>query len=1646
MKELLRNIATKKEEHQEKLVAVFIGSKEYEFSGNWQWDLQSNAVYCSDVMLFSPAAFEGTKGLIHPDDKVLVLDRISDSSSTVPFLQFRLITTYGEVKLLTGKALQFCEVVPSFNADEEIQEPLKEAYHLSKQSQKLQWQARAAAITEGITATGTWYLNTVTNEMYFSDGVYRIHGLPAQSLNPHLYTFSSFIHPDDRGTITDVIARSIQYKLPLHIEYRIQAGNGIEKKLRQTTHWEFTDTGALMLYGSVADITHQTATERRGETAEYELSLKSRLLHMNEQVTGTGYWYINLLTRKIVYSDNVYRLHGLKPNSLPAGTNIFLNFIHPEDREVVKEITKKIIRSHEPPDIDFRVIRKDGSIRYIRQRGKMVVYGEGEMVMIVSLQDITKEKVVERKSAELNETVLVKNFIQAQVEAAAGAGSWLWEVESGAITWSDGLYHLLGYRPSATTLTYKSFLRFIHTDDRKAVTSSIELLLQEKKEIEFPFRIIRLGEERYIQASFKLVANSAKELFIATLHDVTISHRMKEQLAKQVQLTESISHNTEDAVFITDENNNILLWNRACEAQFKLRREEALHRNFFDVLPHLKEETTLTQFGQALKGQPVVSHANQWAGGRGYYNLIMVPLRDNEGAVNGILHLLHDVTKEQGMERRLTERLHFIERLLEASVDRIVVLDRHMNYLYCNKKASDHFGVDKEELIGKNVLEVFPSSVITPSYEYFRKALQGDTVHIPAIEGLLEEYYGQVYLVPVKDNAGDVSAVMWMWQDLSGEIKLQRQLKKSDEILKSINAAFIELDNDCHCKYINPNGELFFGRPKEAILGKVLWDAFPQMAGTKGYDAILKAVNDQVKTEVEFFSVVFNKWVFMSATPSAEGVIIFVYDRQDIKEAQQKLQEEHRRMHEAQAIGRIGSFEWTAGEKEVLWSDELYRINGLEPQSEKITIDKTIGLVHPADWGGFQKVQERAAITPGSYKHIHRIVNPDGTVKWVNQQFQSTPNAEGKVVRVHGTLQDITAQRQREAEITKALTILQQAEDLAQIGSWEYDIASGDFTWSDGMYGLFGLPKGKKVYPGIYQEFAFHDDRDLAKKMIDTIQKGYETLDEIVRINKGGELRTLKVKSSVLRNDLGQPVKVVGVDLDITEALNAENKIQEGRHLLLQTTASAPDAISIFDLDRKEPVYLNACLATWLGYTDAELVAMGFEGRLQLIHPDDRGSLVAFIQLMQTVADGVIETLEYRVQTKEGNYIWLRNRGKVFKRDEAGKPVQILSILQDITSEVDLHKQVMERTRFVEALVENNVNRIAAFDTELRITNWNKRCEEEVGKTKEEVLGKCLLDVFPNMANDEEIMNAFEKSKMGGTVHVPIKESISGKYFELFYIPLKDETARVYGILTIGNEITGRVLHSEELKKLNESLEQKNKELEVKNGEITDFAFIASHDLKEPIRKLHTFSSWLLEKEAGGLSDRGKEFVYKMDGAVKRMDVLLADITTLTKVQAVKEAGQTVELNTIIKEVETELSDEIKEANATIKSADLPVVTGSKKQLLHLFKNIISNAVKFQQPGVPPVVEIHANRVHDVEGLPSGAYLKISFTDNGIGFDAKYASKIFKVFQRLHPQTQYAGTGIGLAICKKIMENHKGHIRAESAQNKGAVFCCYFPL
>jgi PAS domain S-box-containing protein len=720
----------------------------------------------------------------------------------------------------------------------------------------------------------------------------------------------------------------------------------------------------------------------------------------------------------------MYRLHGVKPGSLAGGPTIFFNFIHPEDRDIVREVQAKILQQHTLPDIDYRITRPDGKVRHLRQRGRMAVYSEGEMVMLVTLQDITTELLTAQKLAELRQQVLVQQAAQHQSEDMAEMGSWTWEPDGGKYVWSESLYTLLGSKPSTVEITQKHLMQAIHPEDRKRFSEELNLAVQEKRESRFEFRIVRLGEMRHVAASFSLITYGGKDLFLGTLQDITHHTRLQQELEQQARQTSSITDNMLDRVIITDTENTIRVWNRQCEQVYGLKREAVIGKNIFDVFPQLKNETDLQLFNRALAGETISLPASKAALRQEFHDLHMIPLRDDEDNVTGILHLLHDVTKERETQQRLHERLNFIESLMEASVDRILVMDRYMNYLYCNQQAAAYYGLRKDDLIGKNVLEVFPASVNDPTHDHFRRALKGETVHIPAIEGISEEHYYEVFLIPITNDAGTVTAVLWIHHDLSADIRMQKQLRKSDEILNNIQAVFVELDHDLHFRYLNPVAETSIGRPRSELMGRSLVEVFPDVAGTPGYEAIVHANNQHVKTGLEFYSVVFNRWVYMSAAPSADGVLLLFYDRQDIRETQQRLYEEHRRLEEAQVIGKIGSFEWSVGEEEVAWSDEMYRITGLEPGSEPVTLHFTDAFVHPEDYGHLKKLKEDSLHTPGLYQITHRIVLRDGTEKWVHHQFESVAGESGTVVRVHGTLQDITESKEFEKQIRENRELL----------------------------------------------------------------------------------------------------------------------------------------------------------------------------------------------------------------------------------------------------------------------------------------------------------------------------------------------------------------------------------------------------------------------------------------------------------------------------------------------------------------------------------------------------------------------------------------------------------------------------------------------
>lgn len=261
-----------------------------------------------------------------------------------------------------------------------------------------------------------------------------------------------------------------------------------------------------------------------------------------------------------------------------------------------------------------------------------------------------------------------------------------------------------------------------------------------------------------------------------------------------------------------------------------------------------------------------------------------------------------------------------------------------------------------------------------------------------------------------------------------------------------------------------------------------------------------------------------------------------------------------------------------------------------------------------------------------------------------------------------------------------------------------------------------------------------------------------------------------------------------------------------------------------------------------------------------------------------------------------------------------------------------------------------------------------------------------------------------------------------------------------------------------ELEEANQSLQQLNSELEEKNfqlekyaKELSTFTHITSHDMQEPLRKIEFFVSVVEDREKQNLTEEGKKYLEKIKVSVTRMRKLLLSMLDFSLTNTAENNVEDVDLNDVLQQTSAALKIYIKDTNAILESNLLPKVKGVRYQLIQLFENIISNAIKFRRHDVIPEIQITSEIIHTANktqyGLKANSkYCKIDFKDNGIGFEQQYAERIFEIFQRLTGKNESYGVGIGLAICRKIAENHGGRLIASSQPNIGSVFSLYIPI
>lgn len=379
-------------------------------------------------------------------------------------------------------------------------------------------------------------------------------------------------------------------------------------------------------------------------------------------------------------------------------------------------------------------------------------------------------------------------------------------------------------------------------------------------------------------------------------------------------------------------------------------------------------------------------------------------------------------------------------------------------------------------------------------------------------------------------------------------------------------------------------------------------------------------------------------------------------------------------------------------------------------------------------------------------------------------------------------------------------------------------------------------------------------------------------------------------------------------------------------------------------------------------------------------------------------------------------------------------------------------KELIAANNFTNNIMDSMVDFVVVVDMDLTIRRVNPAALKLNGYEEHELIGQSVNMLMADRTFNEkgvelirqlrsvQNLDKVNRRKDGRTIPISLSMSV-----------LTDENGEDCGIVCVGKDVTPMVKAKADLEKTNERLRQSNRELE-------DFAYVASHDLQEPLRKVQAFGDRLQRKCADDLSDEGKDYIKRMRDAAGRMQKLINDLLTFSRVTSKAQPFQTVDVKEIAKEVISDLEVRIEQTNGKVEIGDLPVLDADPLQMRQLLQNLIGNALKFHRPDETPIIRIYS----DAPTMTGGSFsiagkevqtvgnsnqvCKIIVQDNGIGFEEKYLNKIFTVFQRLHGRSEYEGSGIGLAVCRKIAERHGGSITAESVPNRGSTFLVTLPL
>ncbi|WP_420147158.1 PAS domain-containing sensor histidine kinase [Spirosoma sp.] len=759
-----------------------------------------------------------------------------------------------------------------------------------------------------------------------------------------------------------------------------------------------------------------------------------------------------------------------------------------------------------------------------------------------------------------------------------------------------------------------------------------------------------------------------------------------------------------------------------------------------------------------------------------------------------------------------------------------------------------------------------------------------------------------------------------------------------------------------------------------------------------------------------------------------------------------------------------GSFLIDLATNEILYSPTFSRI---------LTGESVIGLgrdvfinhVHPDD----RRIREQAYETGahnGTISYEVRFVWKDQSIHWVKVLGQYIFDTNGKAISFSGIALDVTGQKEKSRALKEAEGRFSIAFANTSVGMAFTDPQANFSMVNEAYTKLLGYSSEELSHLNSIQ-LTHPDDRVYNRQLFDEVAQGKRPFFNLVKryVCKDNSFRWVQMNVTRLVDAQDVSQSMVIIAYDITEAVEAEAKLRASEERFRNMVTQAPVAIGVLNGRNMTVETANTSMLEIWG-KDASIVGLPIAEAL----PEIRGQ--GFIDLLEKVYDSGISHYGYETLAQ------LHRKGQLEDayfnfvyapvRDD-GTITGVIVIATEVTAQVKA-KQALQASeqRFRDLISDAPVATTLYIGRELIVEMPNEAMLRLWGKDSS-VNGKPLALALPELAGQPFLEILDEVYTTGIAYHTQelkadlVVDGVLGSYyFNFSYKPLRNSEGDVYAILNMAVDVTEQVLIRKEIEELvasqekqiqarTEQLMTSNQDLRRSNENLEKFAYIASHDLQEPLRKIQSFGD-ILKSQYGEQLGVGIEFLDRMQTSASRMSLLIKDLLAFSRISTRQERVTDVVLNSIIADVLDDLEVTIRQADAQLEIDTLPTILGDTSQLRQLFQNLLSNALKFRQVGVKPVIQIRYETVVASE-LPDSVeptqlaakYHCISVSDNGIGFDVKYVDRIFQVFQRLHNRNEYAGTGIGLAICEKVAANHGGAITASSQPGQGATFMIYLP-